>query len=120
MKLDPVLRELYATKEAFAAKYNYDLHALAESFRRSPTWKPVKRPARSLRTAEERIKRLTEENKILKELRQVRRELLAEAGDDLRKVLERADREAPKLLAKYRKPTKGKFRSVKPKSELRA
>jgi len=51
---------------------------------------------------------MMKEDPIMQELRQTRRELLAEAGGDLRKVLEHADREAPKLLAKYRKPAKGK------------
>ena len=56
---DPILEEVRRVKEALAAKYNYDVHALAESFRNSPTWTPVKKPARSLSTAKKRLKRIT-------------------------------------------------------------
>ena len=58
---DPTLEELRRVKEALAAKYNYDIHALAESFRNSPTWTPVKKPARPLSTAKKRLKRITKE-----------------------------------------------------------
>lgn len=44
-----------------------------------------------------------EEDPIMQELREVRRQLLEEAGGDLGKLLERADREAPKILAHFRK-----------------
>jgi hypothetical protein len=44
-----------------------------------------------------------EEDPIMQELRQIRRDLLKEAGGDLGKLLERANREAPLLLAPFRK-----------------
>lgn len=44
-----------------------------------------------------------EEDPIMQELRQIRRDLLKEAGGDLGKLLERADREGPALWHKYRK-----------------
>jgi hypothetical protein len=50
------------------------------------------------------------EDPIMQELRKIRRDLLREAGGDLGELLARADREAPKLLAKYRKPTRAKSR----------
>ncbi|MGN6366727.1 MAG: hypothetical protein ACTHN5_00420 [Phycisphaerae bacterium] len=43
------------------------------------------------------------EDPIITELRSIRRELLNRAGGDVKKVLERADREASPLLAKHRR-----------------
>ena len=44
-----------------------------------------------------------EEDPIMQELRQIRRDLLKEADGDLGKLLERANREGPPLWNKYRK-----------------
>ena len=75
-----------------------------------------------------------EEDPIMQELRQIRRDLLKEADGDLGKLLERADQEAPRLLAPFRKtaqsetlsrrshrpsskaPARGAFRTQKSKS----
>jgi hypothetical protein len=57
-----------------------------------------------------------EEDPIMQELRQIRRELLKEAGGDLGKLLERADREAPLLLAPFRKAAEERAKAARAKS----
>ncbi len=137
MKIDPIMSELYATKESLAAKHHFDLHALAESFRRSPSWKPVKKPARIIRTAKERLKRLTQEDEILRELRAVKEAIAAENGYDVHRIAAAARAFARKhpILASHKigqlrdQPGSGQVRSngsrlqrntaVKPKKQLR-
>jgi hypothetical protein len=101
MRLDPVMRELYENKEALAAKYQFDLHALAESFRRSPTWKPVKKPARLIHAAERRFRRLTAEDEILRELWEVKESIAAERDRGLGKTTGSAPRRRGKRRAKH-------------------
>lgn len=43
-----------------------------------------------------------DEDPIMQELREIRRQLMAEAGGDLGKFIERARRDAPRLLASVR------------------
>ena len=90
MNRDPIMGELYAAKEALAAKYNFDLHALAEAFRRSPSWTPVTRPARPIRTAQERLRRLTDPGDIIRELRKVKEQIAAASNYDIRKMADAA------------------------------
>lgn len=56
-----------------------------------------------------------EEDPIMQELRQIRRDLLKEAGGDLGKLLERADREAPLLLAPFRKAAEERAKAATPR-----
>jgi len=86
MKSDPILAELYAAKESLAAKYGSDLHALAEAFRHSPAWKPVKRPARLIRTAQRRLRTLTDPGDLMREVRKIKEQIAAENGYDVRKI----------------------------------
>ena len=86
MSSDPILDELYAAKETLAANCGGDLHALAESYRRSPTWTPVKRPARPMKTAQARLRILTDPGDEIRELRKIKEQIAAENDYDIRKI----------------------------------
>jgi len=86
MRPDPILDAVYAAKEALSAKYGDDLHALAESFRQSPSWTPRNRPARPIRTAQARLRMLTDPGDEIRELRKVKEQIAAEIDADLHNV----------------------------------
>jgi len=86
MSRDPILEEAYAAKEALAAKYNFDLHALAEAYRHSPAWVPKRRPARPISSAQARLRRLTDPGDEIRELRKIKEKNAAENDFDVHKI----------------------------------
>lgn len=125
---DPALEELWLIKEQIAERFGSVRKITAEA-RRIAKAEPLAKPGKQRKLIPDfpRGQSVADPDPILEELRQVKDDLAKQFDNDLQKLLEHADREAPKLLAKYRKPTKGKslrpkaaFRSSKSKSELRA
>ncbi len=108
MKNDPIMAEVYAAKETLAVRFGGDVHALAASFRRLPPWEPRVRPARPIRTAQARLKWLTDPGEIIREVRRVKARIAEENGYDVHRIAAALDRsklqsdEDP--AASYRKP----------------
>jgi hypothetical protein len=78
------MNELYANKEALAARHHFQLDKLVEAIESGPSWQPAKKSPRIIRTAQKRFEQVIDDP-IIRELREVRRQLLAEAEGDLSK-----------------------------------
>jgi hypothetical protein len=89
MALDPSVQELYAAREALAARHNYDLSAIVADIESGPSWQPVKRPARALKTAQLRFDRLVDDP-IIREIRAIREKIMCDNGFDIHKIAEAA------------------------------
>lgn len=96
---DPVMDEVYAANEALAARHAYDVDAMAAAIDAGVSWEPKIKAARAVRTADRRFERLVDDP-ILRELREVRAQLMAEAGGDLGEYIRRVHEKAQGLLGK--------------------
>jgi len=118
---DDPLSELWQIKEKLSTRFSTARELAAEADRIAKE-APLPPPGKTRKMIADfpRGQSVADDDEIMRELRQTRAKLLEESGGDLGKLLERADHEAPSLLAPFRKAAENGARAAAQKAAARS
>jgi hypothetical protein len=121
MRHNDPLSELWQIKEKISVQFSTARELVAEADRIAKE-EPLPPPGRTRKMIADfpRGQSVADDDEITRELRQVREKLLEEAGGDLGKLSERADREGPLVPAPFRKTAEDRARAVAQKEAARS